>query len=410
MACSVLYLSYDGMTDALGQSQVLPYLKKLSHKGYKFHLISFEKKEKFLSYGATIRAICEQSEIHWHPLSYTKSPPLLSTLYDIHRMKRLAYHLQHENNFQIVHCRSYLSALIGLKMKSQFKIKFLFDMRGFWADERIEGLIWNIQNPIFKLVYRYFKRKEQKFFLEADHVISLTYAGKEEIISWKGLEHLKDKIEVIPCCADLTLFDPTQVDTKKSAGYAAELAISPTNFVLGYIGSIGTWYMLDEMLLYFRHLLKQKPNSIFLFVTGEAPTKILSKAKELGVEQNAIRIVSVVHSEVAACISLFNASIFFIRPTFSKKASSPTKQGELMGMGIPIICNARVGDTAKVINDYQAGCVINGFETHDFEGIDPEFPNFNKANCQNGAKEFYSLDQGVARYQTVYSKLISVSE
>lgn len=71
------------------------------------------------------------------------------------------------------------------------------------------------KNPIFNLVYRFFKRKERKFFLEADHVISLTYAGKEEIVSWNGLEHLNNKIEVIPCCADLTLFDPTQIDTKK---------------------------------------------------------------------------------------------------------------------------------------------------------------------------------------------------
>ena len=81
-----------------------------------------------------------------------------------------------------------------------------------------------------------------------------------------------------------------------------------------------------------------------------------------------------------------------------------------MAMGIPIICNAGVGDTAKVVNDYQAGYAINNFETSDFESIDLLFPNFNKSNCQNGAKEFYTLDQGVARYQSVYSKLISARE
>ena len=39
---NVLYISYDGMTDPLGQSQVLPYLSGLSKEGYSFHLISFE--------------------------------------------------------------------------------------------------------------------------------------------------------------------------------------------------------------------------------------------------------------------------------------------------------------------------------------------------------------------------------
>ena len=38
----VLYLSYDGMADPLGQSQVLPYLEGLVSKGHKFSLISFE--------------------------------------------------------------------------------------------------------------------------------------------------------------------------------------------------------------------------------------------------------------------------------------------------------------------------------------------------------------------------------
>ena len=47
MATQVLYISYDGMTDSLGQSQVIPYLKGLSKKGYQFTIISCEKKENF---------------------------------------------------------------------------------------------------------------------------------------------------------------------------------------------------------------------------------------------------------------------------------------------------------------------------------------------------------------------------
>ena len=42
----VLYISYDGMTDPLGQSQVLPYLEGLAKKNYAITLISFEKEER----------------------------------------------------------------------------------------------------------------------------------------------------------------------------------------------------------------------------------------------------------------------------------------------------------------------------------------------------------------------------
>ena len=39
---SVLYISYDGMLEPLGQSQVLSYLKRLA-SDRSIHLISFEK-------------------------------------------------------------------------------------------------------------------------------------------------------------------------------------------------------------------------------------------------------------------------------------------------------------------------------------------------------------------------------
>ena len=127
MVKNVLYLSYDGMTDPLGQSQVLPYIIGLTKKGFHFHLISFEKPDRFHAHKKDILKICEDNNIVWVPMLYTKRPPLLSTVWDVWRMKRKAFSLNKEHSFSIVHCRSYLSALIGLSMKRKFKTAFLFD-------------------------------------------------------------------------------------------------------------------------------------------------------------------------------------------------------------------------------------------------------------------------------------------
>ena len=80
MVKQVLYLSYDGMTDPLGQSQVLPYIIGLTQKGYRFHLISFEKPDRFKLHKEEIFKICKVNNITWVPLLYTKRPPLLSTI------------------------------------------------------------------------------------------------------------------------------------------------------------------------------------------------------------------------------------------------------------------------------------------------------------------------------------------
>ena len=406
MPINILYLSYDGMTDPLGQSQVLPYLIGLTKKGFRFHLISFEKEERFSKFREEIQSICDQNQIIWHPLSYTKRPPLISTIWDIIRMRKKAFQLHRVFNFSLIHCRSYISALIGQTMQRKWDVKFLFDMRGFWADERIDGNIWSLNNPVFKVVYNFFKRKEKEFFLESDYIVSLTYNGKNEIISWHGFEHLKNKIEVIPCCADLEKFNPDNINLVKKDAFKTELNLNDSDFVLGYVGSIGTWYMLDEMLAFFKVLLKSKPNAIFLFISGENRETILSKAAELGIPEDRIRVKSVLHHDVATCISLFSASIFFIRPTFSKKASSPTKQGELMAMGVPVICNSGVGDTERVVREYQSGLVIEDFNDESYQLADLSFSDFDRTRSMKGAAEFYGLNEGVERYFSVYQKLI----
>ncbi len=400
-----LYISYDGMTDPLGQSQVLPYLKGLSEKGIEFHLISFEKEERFEKFRDHIQKICDEAGIHWYPLSYTKKPPLLSTIYDTQRMKQLAHKLHRKHNFRIVHCRSYIAALVGSGMKKRFGTKFLFDMRGFWADERIDGNIWSLNNPVFRTVYNYFKKKEILFFREADHVVSLTYNGKNEIEGWKEFDDQKPLIEVIPCCVDLDLFDPAKVSNEQRVQLKEELGIKAGEFILGYVGSIGTWYMLPEMLHFFKVLHSSNPNSRFLFVTGEDPSVIRATAETLDLPQDAIYITSCLHKEVPLHISIFDASIFFIRPTFSKKASSPTKQGEIMAMGIPLICNAGVGDTDLVVEKYEAGTVLRMLTEDSFKE-NTEF-RFNKERTMRGAHEFYGLEEGIKRYYGIYERLIN---
>ena len=395
------------MTDPLGQSQVLPYLSGLSKEGYSFHLISFEKEERFSHHREHIQAICDAAGINWYPLSYTKKPPLLSTIYDVQRMKRLAHKLHKKHPFKIVHCRSYIAALVGLGMKKKYGTKFLFDMRGFWANERIDGKIWKLSNPIFKSVYNYFKKKELQFFKEADYTISLTYNGKKEIESWKEFGEHTPQIEVIPCCVDLELFNPENINETDQTNLRETLHIAPCDSILGYVGSIGTWYMLSEMLDYFKLLKATKPSTKFLFVTGENPSTIINIAQEKEIKLEDIIITSCRHNEVPLNISLFNHSIFFIRPTYSKKASSPTKQGELMAMGIPLICNAGVGDTDLVVEKYQAGQVLTDLTDAAYlQSFETEL-NFIKSKTIEGAREFYGLEEGVRRYLSVYEKLLT---
>ncbi len=389
------------MTDPLGQSQVLPYLKGLSKEGYEFHLISFEKSDRFNQHKRLIQSLCDEDNIQWHPQYYSKAGGLRSTLKQVNKLKKVSSYLYSKHSFDIVHCRSYISALAGLDLKRKHGVKFVFDMRGFWADERVDGKIWSLKSPIYNRIYKYFKKKEKVFLDKADYTISLTDNGKNEILSWPSTDP-KINIKVIPCCANLELFDKSKISEGTKLADREKLGIDSNDFILGYIGSIGTWYMLPEMLDYFKELKEAKPNSKFLFVSGEEPNKILAAANEKDIDTNDIKITSVLHHEVPRFISLMDASIFFIKPSYSKKASSPTKQGEIMAMGVPLICNANVGDTDLIVTKYESGIVIDKFDKETFKNniIDPQ--DFDSNKISEGAEDYFSLTEGVQRYLRVY--------
>ena len=90
-AKNVLFISYDGMTDPLGQSQVIPYLQGLSRAGYSIFLLSCEKKEAFEQNRDNIQQLLDADNIKWIPLNYTKKPPVVSTLLDILKLKKNPY-------------------------------------------------------------------------------------------------------------------------------------------------------------------------------------------------------------------------------------------------------------------------------------------------------------------------------
>lgn len=403
MGKQALYLSYDGMTDPLGQSQVLPYIIGLQKKGISFTLISFEKTERFKQEGIAIKQICQENNIDWKPLFYTKYPKIVSTLFDLLKLYTVINRLQKKKQFDVVHCRSYITSLIGLRLKRKHAIKFIFDMRGFWVDERVEGGIWKLKNPVFRIIYLYFKRKEKTFLIASDAIVSLTHNGKNELLNWSLKNVPSSKISVIPCCVDLAKFNPEAI--QESSVFNLKQQFKLTNrFVVGYVGSVGTWYLLDEMLRFFLTIEPEK-NPIFILLTKDPAEEIYAKASHLQINRENILVLSVKHSEIPLYLSLFDCSVFYIRASFSKKASSPTKQGELMAMGIPLICNDGVGDSAAIIEKYRAGQLMASKNEREVSLVPLDLTNFDKESTRNGARNYFDLATGVERYWEIYQNL-----
>ena len=392
---AVLYVSYDGMLEPLGQSQVIAYLEGLTDTAA-FHLISYEKPADWHDSAKrdAIAARLHAAGIVWHPLRYHKSPSVPATLYDIMCGTLLALYLTLRHRIRFVHARSYIPALIGRVVKALTGAKLLFDMRGLWADERVDGGIWPKDGRVFRTV----KGLEKGFLLHADQVVTLTHASAEVIAAFPYLAGRPLKMSVIPTCADLDLFRP-------------ERTAPPATFTLGYLGSVGTWYLFDEVLEIFR-LLRARGPAKLLVINRHERDFITGRIAAFDIDPTDVEITAVAHREVPQQIARMSVGAAIIKPIYSKIASAPTKLAEYLGCGVPCLGNTGVGDMEAILEGEKVGVALTDFSPADRAGAvdrllalvaDPEMP----ARCRAVAEKLFSLDQGVIDYRAIYRELLA---
>lgn len=408
MQKKILFISYDGMTDPLGQSQVIPYLQGLSKDGFQFYLLSCEKPAALNKYESLVRQMLAGYNITWIPIAYTKNPPVLSTLKDIFNLRRKAKQIHLQHDIHMVHTRPGIPALVGAWMKRKMGVKFLHDVREFYADSRVEGGMWNISNPIFKIIYRFFKKKEAEQIACSDGIVCLTYAAEKIIQALPGYKKIIP-LKVIPCSADLQLFNPSAINDSEKRQLQGELQIHQQDFIISYLGSIGGWYMTKEMLRFCKLVSDRKPSAKFLFISPHQHETIAAEAVKFGLPADKLIIKHGKRHEIPLLLSLSNYSIFFIKPCFSKLSSSPTKHGEIMAMGIPVITNSRVGDVKAIVDRYKSGYVVDNFADEDFNSVIDQMlsiDSFNTVDIQQGAAEVYSLAKAIKSYGEIYREIL----
>jgi glycosyltransferase involved in cell wall biosynthesis len=145
-----------------------------------------------------------------------------------------------------------------------------------------------------------------------------------------------------------------------------------------------------------------------VFVTQDDETYIRARARAIGVPEERLVITSAARQDVPLYLSLARFGIFFIRPTYSKMASSPTKQGEIMAMGLPIVCNSGVGDTDEIVRQFGSGLLVQSFDAVDYDSAAAAMDEctFAPETIVEGADAYFGLAGGQATYRAIYDRLL----
>lgn len=228
--------------------------------------------------------------------------------------------------------------------------------------------------------------------------MTLTHASVPVLRDNPRFGHTNSPITVIPTCTDLDAFTPGDVD------YVTR------PLTIGYVGQIGTWYMLDAMLAFFVAVRRLRPDARLLIVNKNQQGVIAEAIVRLGIDPQAVEIVASNRSDMPAHIRRMDVGLALIRPFFSKLASAPTKLAEYLGCGVPVVGNAGCGDMVQIIEEDRVGVAMTDTEPEAIEAAaallldrlcDPELSH----RCVASARRHFALDQGAACYRTIYVTL-----
>jgi len=392
---SILYLTRNGLLEPLGQSQVMSYLKGLS-RDYQIALITFEKPEDLADTQAMAKADadCKAHGIDWRPKSFRRSPKLLAPAWCMFEMFWSALQAARRGNVQLIHARSYLPAAAAWTVFRLTGTPFIFDMRALWPEEIITA--GRLQRG--SIVHKVLTRLEKVCLRDAAAVISLTDAAVGYLQDQYPTELQGQHIAVIPTCADLQRFKRSNKP--------------PSERVYGCVGTVlSGWFLMDWLATLFNTAAQKDPEARFEVVTRDDAEKVRAALDIDGKLGDRLSIFPSASESVHEALQKQATSVMFFTSGTSKLGSAPTRLGEALGCGVPVVANEGVGDVADIIRCYNVGVIVkDGSEAAMKTTLDeletlqsnPDLPS----RCRKAAEEVFSLEAGTEAYRKLYAEIL----
>ncbi len=368
------YLSVDSLSHGVGASQVLPYVEALSGRGMAVTLHSLEKVEP----SPAIAERLESAGVRWRPHRWGRD----GSTGGLARLVRGAAYLR---GAELVHARSDSAAGSALLAR---RPAWVWDMRGLWADERISLGLLRPSSPQDRLM----RAVERGAAHRAGAIVTLTEAAIDVLDARHG-PTVREKARVITTCVDLDRFAMSPMPPAP-----------PLRLLLA--GTLNRRYDVPLMLRLVDELRRRHPAKLTALIPGPSPwDRVL---RDAGVDPRAAREAEmpglVASNHVGFCVLRIDGGV-------SMRASMPTKVGEFLASGRPVVVNAGLGDLEGLLATHDCGVVIDGDSddaldraADDVERLcaDVDTP----ARCRALAEDHFDLDTAVSTLMEVYQRAL----
>lgn len=366
------YVTIDSLSEGVGSSQITPLISRLSKSGLKINLISYEKTNP----SSELIAYFESIGVEWNFSNFGSN----GLMGGVERLNNLRKEIPKTS---LIHARSDIPAVSAIASR---QAPVLWDVRSLWADQKVM-----IQkSPVNKTLYG-------------------IYRGLESISAGKSLGMSTLTSAVVPILEQRHQRLPllrTVVPTAVDLDYFKLSPLMPAKPQALFSGTYNEYYDL-----YLSRLFMEEFRKHIAVETHWARPKESNKSY-IGVGES-----KVFPSSQAGMANLiphysFGVAVCKMDAGPSLAAAMPTKIGEFLACGRPIVVNKGLGDMDQFIEEFNAGVILDGTPTNLINGAlklanllsDMETPY----RCRALAEKYFSMDLGADKYLNLYSQILNI--
>jgi glycosyltransferase involved in cell wall biosynthesis len=395
----VLYVVYWGAAEPLGQSLVLPAVKRLAGLGVDLTLVTFEKpqdldRQRLMK---DIRESLGERGIRWIPLRYHKRPKIPATAFDFAQGCARSIVMRLRMSPDIIHARTFIGGLMGLVLAPVLGAKLVYHNEGFYPDEQVDAGIWKAGSRQHILA----KYLENTMYARADGIIALSHLAKRQIESIPVVERRGTPVTVVPSCVDLDRFPPPPTSIACDGSL---------RFV--YVGGVGGRYGFDKIGRFVADASRRFSGVNLRVLTMSDRHMVTSALSAAGLPLDCWSMNSVPHQAVPAELARRHVGMHFLSQGLSDHGGSPTKIGEYWAAGLPVVVTANAGDTSEIISSERVGVVVNEHGAAEYNRAFRELASLLSEDglarrCRRAAESHYALEPACERQASLYSDLLS---
>ena len=262
--------------------------------------------------------------------------------------------------------------LVGLKLKSEFDLNWIADLRDPWTDIYYYNLMYHTS-----VAAAYDKKLESRVLNSANHVVVVSHSIKKLFASKLGKGE-EGKIHVIP-----NGYDESDFENRQSSRNSA--------FIITYTGTIADNYHVENFL---NAAAQLRSENIVLRFVGRVSDKYKDLIRYLKLENRTTYIDHVEHQEAIKYMLSSDLLLLAIPDVANNEGVLTGKLFEYLASGKKVIgIGPAQGDAAKIISACKAGQMFDYEEKDAVESFLREaFRNweagFHSSSNENLCREF----------------------